>query len=303
MTGLDPATARPRPDLTFLRHRGRPTTQHLDYTHHDKGHRDQAHHDLAAVIPAGSPTDNPLDLSTPAPTSAPAPTPAPVPTSVPAPVADDLLNLSTPAPSSAPTPTSAPSAAVHRARRIRPGTPTVLTVSQPTATLTRAQSGVGALTVEAACSSAVGDLRLGCAYQLRSGESSVVQHVSGVSTAPAHTTRPVIIGGRGQYERLTIDLVQVRNIARMVVYAFSESGAVLQWGGTLVLTTFGQARIELPMDRAPVDRVVVLLSLYVVDGEIVVRAESEEIPGTVRDAVLAYGFDQVTWLDARTPLV
>ena len=123
------------------------------------------------------------------------------------------------------------------------------------------------------------------------------------ATAPAHTTRPVIIGGRGQYERLTIDLVQVRNIARMVVYAFSESGAVLQWGGTLVLTTFGQARIELPLDRAPADRVVVLLSLYVVDGEVVGRAESEEIPGTVRDAVLAYGFDQVTWLDARTPLV
>lgn len=294
MSWRDPATARPRPDLTFLRHRGRPTTQHVDYTHHD-----QPHHDLASVAPAGPSTDNPLDLSTPAPTSAPAPTPVPTP----APVADDLLNLSTTPPTPAPAPTSAPTPAVHRARRIRPGAPTVLTVSQPTATLTRVQSGVGALTVEAACSSAVGDLRLGCAYQLRSGESSVVQHVSGVSTAPAHTTRPVIIGGRGQYERLTIDLVQVRNIERMVVYAFSESGAVLQWGGTLVLTTFGHARIELPLDRAPADRVVVLLSLYVVDGEIVVRAESEEIPGTVRDAVLAYGFDQVTWLDARTPLV
>ena len=45
----------------------------------------------------------------------------------------------------------------------------------PTVTLNRVQSGVGALTFEAVASAEVGDLRLGCAYQLRSGLSSTVQ--------------------------------------------------------------------------------------------------------------------------------
>ncbi|MEO6702936.1 MAG: hypothetical protein ABI140_08135, partial [Jatrophihabitantaceae bacterium] len=77
----------------------------------------------------------------------------------------------------------------------------------------------------------------------------------------------------------------------------------LNWGGTLVLTTFGQVRVELPLDRPPSPRVGVLMSLYNVAGEFVVRAEMEEFPGSIRDAVSAYGFEQITWLDPRTPLV
>ncbi|MGI8665801.1 MAG: hypothetical protein ACR2N4_07205 [Jatrophihabitans sp.] len=169
-------------------------------------------------------------------------------------------------------------------------------------TLTRLQSGVGVLQIEAACSPAVGDLRLGAAYQLRTGVSSVVQHASGVRTAPPASSRPVIIGARGQYEQLTIDLVQVRDLDRLVIYAFSESGATLNWGGTLVLSTVGQARVDLPLDRPASAQVSVLMSLYNVAGELVIRAEMEELAGSVRDAVSAYGFDRITWLDPRTPL-
>jgi uncharacterized protein involved in tellurium resistance len=188
-------------------------------------------------------------------------------------------------------------------RRARSGPPTLLSPKEPVVTLTRIQSGVGVLRIEAACSPAVGDLRLGAAYQLSSGTSSVVQLAGGPRTAPPTGHRPVISAERGQFEALTIDLVQSRSLERMIVYAFSDSGAVLNWGGTLLLTTFGQARVELPLDRPPSARVSVLMSLYNIDGEFVVRAEMEEFAGSVRDAVAGYGFDRIAWLDQRTPLV
>jgi hypothetical protein len=191
----------------------------------------------------------------------------------------------------------------RRVRRATAGVPAILTAKDPTVTLSRIQSGVGILSLEAACSPAVGDLRLGCAYQLRSGVTSVVQAASGVVSAPPHSDRPVIIGGHGHFEQLTIDLVQSREIERLIVYAFSDSGAVLNWGGTLVLTTLGQARVEVPLDRPPSPYPTVVLSLYDIHGEYVLRSEMEEIPGSVRDAVVAYGFERITWLDNRTPLV
>ncbi|HET6208785.1 MAG TPA: hypothetical protein VFD94_00305, partial [Jatrophihabitans sp.] len=188
-------------------------------------------------------------------------------------------------------------------RRARPGPPTILTPKEPVVTLTRLQSGVGVLRIEAACSAAVGDLRLGAAYQLSSGTSSVVQLAGGPRTAPPTGNRPVIIAQRGQFETLTIDLVQSRSLERLIVYAFSDSGSALNWGGTLLLSTFGQARVELPLDRPPSARVSVLMSLYNIDGEFVVRAEMEEFAGSVREAVAGYGFDRIAWLDQRTPLV
>ena len=240
---------------------------------------------------------------------------SPAPVSVSAPVADNLLDLSAPAsaPPSQPLPAAsqpAPEASrPHRRaadsapRRVRTDNPAILSPKEPVVTLTRLQSGVGVLRIEAACSPAVGDLRLGCAYQLRSGVSSVVQLAGGPRTAPPGANRPVITADRGQFELLTIDLVQSRSLERLIVYAFSDSGGQLNWGGTLLLSTFGQARVELPLDRPPSTRPAVLLSLYNIDGEFVVRAEMEEITGSVRDAVAAYGFDRIAWLDHRTPLI
>jgi len=177
---------------------------------------------------------------------------------------------------------------------------TILTARAPTVTLTRLQSGVGVLTFEAACSDAVGDLRLGCAYQLVSG-ATMVQHASGAASAPPSTS-PVVIGQRGRYEKLALNLTRIREVSRLVVYAFSDSGRTLTWGGTLVTTTAGHNRIELSLDRPPSQGVLVLQSVYNVAGELVLRAEAEEIPGTVRDACLAFGFDRIMWVDASTPL-
>jgi len=123
---------------------------------------------------------------------------------------------------------------VHRDRRIAAGQQQLLTVTTPTVTLTRVQSGVGHFEVEAVCSREVGDLRLGAAYQLTTGETSTVQYAGGERFAPASARRPVLLAGRDQYEHLSIDLRQVRRLERLAVYAFSESRTPLAWGGTLV---------------------------------------------------------------------
>jgi len=167
--------------------------------------------------------------------------------------------------------------------------------------LTRVQSGVGELSIEAVCGSDVGDLRLGAAYQFASGTTSTVQQSGGNRFAPS-SRRPVVVGGHDEYEHLRVDLRQNRELERLAVYAFSESRTPLNWGGTLVVTTFGGARVELPLEKLQPGKVAVLVSIYNVDGEFVVRAEMETIDGDVREAARAYGYDRITWRDDRTPV-
>jgi uncharacterized protein involved in tellurium resistance len=190
---------------------------------------------------------------------------------------------------------------VHRDRRIRAGQHQLLDIAAPTVTLTRVQSGVGQLEIEAVCSPAVGDLRLGAAYQLAGGVSSTVQYAGGNRFAPS-SRRPVIVGGRDDYENLRIDLRQIAVLERLAIYAFSESRTPLTWGGTLVVTTFGRARIELPLETLHPGTVAVLMSMYNLDGELVIRAEMETISGDVREAARAYGYDRITWRDDRYPV-
>jgi uncharacterized protein involved in tellurium resistance len=190
---------------------------------------------------------------------------------------------------------------VHRDRRVRAGQQQLLSIRNPTATLTRVQSGVGQLEIEAVSSPQAGDLRLGAAYQLTGGVSSTVQYAGGNRFAPS-SRRPVIVAGRDEYEHLRIDLRQVRSLERLAVYAFSESRTDLTWGGTLVVTTFGGARIELPLETLFPGRAAVLMSIYNLDGELVIRAEMETIKGDVRDAARAYGYDRITWRDDRNPV-
>ena len=88
----------------------------------------------------------------------------------------------------------------------------------------------------------------------------------------------------------------------MIVFGFSESAQELRWGGTLIVTALGGARVELPLDLPASTGVSVFLSVYNVAGEFVLRAEMETVKGAVRDACIAYGFDRISWLDDRTPV-
>lgn len=170
-------------------------------------------------------------------------------------------------------------------------------------TLTRVQSGVGTLTFEAVASAEVGDLRLGCAYQLRSGLSSTVQHLTGRRFAPpGETRRPLLLAARSQFERISLDLRQVGDLERLVVYAFAGNSQQLRWGGTLVVTTFGGDRIELPIDMPAAAAVAVLASVYNIRGQLVLRSEMDLIGTTIREAARGYGFDRITWLDDQRPI-
>ena len=165
------------------------------------------------------------------------------------------------------------------------------------------QSGVGALTFEAIATADIGDLRLGLAYQLRSGRSSTVQHQAGRRFAPpGETRRPIVLASRQQYERLVIDLRQVTDLERFVVYAFSADGGQLRWGGTLLATTFGGDRIEMPIELAPSNAVAVLASVYNIRGQLVLRSEMDLVGRTIREACRGYGFDRITWVDDSTPI-
>jgi hypothetical protein len=113
----------------------------------------------------------------------------------------------------------------------------------------------------------------------------------------------VITTARAQFDQLVVDLRQSRSVQRLLVYAVSESGAELNWGGTLVTRTFGGARVELPLDIGRHRGPVALMSLYNVDGEYVLRAETERVTGAIRDVALSFGYDQITWADPHMPVV
>jgi len=195
-----------------------------------------------------------------------------------------------------------PATPVRPVPRLAPGGRLLLTAADPAVTLTRVQSGIGTLTVEAVVSPAVGDVRLGAAWQLTDGSSGVVQPATGVLAAPAGSRRPVLRAAGDRHERLVLDLRQSRSLARLLVYAYSGSGAELDWGGTLVLTTAGGARAELPMELGRSAGPVALLSLYAIDGEFVLRAERDVVGGAARDVARAYGYDRISWADGWTPV-
>lgn len=291
-------SASPRTDLPWLRHRsaphpaagaGRPAalSDFVAGHGHHPGRPNAAGStslDLSAAPTAPSPAASAPTRVTSSATSAPA---DPVPAG-PTPGASASIRVPV---RSSPLP-----------RRVVAGRAEVLTPRAPTVTLTRVQSGMGALVVEAACSDAVGDLRLAAAYCLSDGATSVLRHDDGAATAPARGGPPVLLVQRHQFERLTLDLRQIRRLDRLIVLAFSAGDGPLSWGGTLVTTTLGGSRVEVAMDGPNGPGVVVLLSGYVVDGELVLRAEPREVSLSIREACLAYGFDRITWLDARTPL-
>jgi hypothetical protein len=296
----DPAAAPHRDDLPFLRHRSlprvRPSPAAISFDRPGRERVRPQAQSPSATAPAQSAVARVASPTAVAPVASPTAAPPP-------PAETTSLDLG--ASPRTPPPAVAVPGPVARARadaRVKARSRKALTVAAPTVTLTRLQSAIGTLTFEAACSAEVGDLCIGCAYQLRTGYSSTVQRSGGNRFAPPDSRRPVLVASREHYERVEADLRQSGDLQRLVVYAFSESRAQLRWGGTLVAETVGEARVELPLDSLRGGDVAVLMSLYNVRGEFVLRAEMETLNGGVREACRAYGFDRITWLDDRTPV-
>lgn len=295
MTLTNPTAATKRTDLPWLRQRAvprQPTTALADHA---------TTPGVAPVIeaPATSRVSTSLDLGAPVPE--PPATPAKTPSML------DLTLSDEPAPAipAAERSTARPAARSKTApaRRARPGHPEILTQKAPTVELTAVQSGVGALSITAACSDEVGDIRIGCVYQLRTTGEGIVQPAGGPDTAPATSHQPLIRHDRDRFETLTVDLRQSRELERLVVLLYSATASEpLRWGGTLLIETSGDSRIEVPLERPSSPGVLAALSIYNINGRYVLRAEQQLTNGPVREACAAFGFNRITWLDDRTPL-
>ncbi len=71
------------------------------------------------------------------------------------------------------------------------------------------------------------------------------------SAPPGETRRRSSWPTGSSTSAIAVDLRQVTDLERFVVYAFAGNGQPLRWGGTLIATTFGGDRIEMPIDLAP----------------------------------------------------
>ncbi len=200
-------------------------------------------------------------------------------------------------------PAPQPKAAARRARIARVGAAErrILTADEPTVTLTRLQSGIGALHIEAA-TPATGDLQIGALFELTDATSSTVDLATGRRSAPRQPRSPVLVARRERFEQVLVDLRRCGELRRLAVYGVAASRLPLHWSGTLVVTTFGGGRVDVPLESLPPCSTAVLLSVYNVGGEFVLRAEIDAIDGGLREAARAYGYDRISWLDDRSPV-
>lgn len=170
--------------------------------------------------------------------------------------------------------------------------PATLTPQQPTAVLTRIQSGIGALSIEIRWAEPSRGWLIGI-YQLTTGENRIIPPSDSTFTV----SDGILADHRGQYPRLTVDLQRIRHLERLLIAASASTPLT----GAMIITAYGGARIDLSVDL-PAPGVAALVSIYNVDGQLVLRAERDMVGGSLRDVCLAYGYDRITWLDPNTPL-
>ena len=183
-----------------------------------------------------------------------------------------------------------------------------LTAAAPTAALSRVQTGVGFLRAGLLLPTGAGGLRLGCAWQ-----GGATQHWTAAGLAG--TARPAV-RVHDTPEELDVDLLAVHPLARLAVLAWPDEPAAGSGhgagsghatgghaaGGLLVLRTEGGSRVDAPVPTVPVGSTAVLLTAYVVDGRLVLRAEGQTVPGGPARACAAYGYDSLRWLDDHHPV-
>lgn len=225
--------------------------------------------------------------------------PAPAPVRSPAPVSSslDLGSSSDQLPKAAPRPTTT------RHTREEPyelALPTitehhrqVLDENHRVVHLTRMQSAAGKLIISPALGAGE-HLDLACAMQTREfGESIVLGTLNRQGPDPR---RPLVrCGGQG----VEVDLRRIHSFIRFLVIGVTPQLP----GGTLVVTTYGGSRMEIALPTSRTLGAQALLTAYVVQGRLVLRAELDPFSGTLQQVCGAYGYSDLTWRDAATPLL
>lgn len=172
---------------------------------------------------------------------------------------------------------------------LSPGERRVLGPADPVVMLNRVQAGIGALRIEIA---SVHPFRLAMAY-VWNARAGIVCGPGTVHGPDAR--RPVVslVGATGA----SVDLGNVDLLDRFLLLLQAH-----QYGGALVASTVGGGRLEIPLPDEPAMGTLALMTGYRVRGALVLRAETDQITGGLREASRAYGYDEIGWLDANTPL-
>ncbi len=169
----------------------------------------------------------------------------------------------------------------------------MLGVQEHVVHLTRMQSAAGRLEITPAVASGE-QLALGCALETSDRQEAIV--LPALNRQGPDPRRPVVRCGAQGVE---IDLRRVRILSRLLVLAVTPRLP----GGTLVVRTYGDSRMEIPLPTAATLGAQALLTAYVVQGRLVLRAELDPFSGTLQQVCGAYGYTDLTWRDPATPLV
>lgn len=182
-----------------------------------------------------------------------------------------------------------------RLRGVPAGQSTQLSQLEPVVELSREQSATGTLTMRAAIPDP-NDLILVAAYELADGREGIV--VPSLRPAGPDATSPLL---RAAYD-ITLDLRGLAQLHRMFVAGLPRGSNLRMPGGTLTVTTADRARLDVPIGDEVTLGAKALLTAYVVEGQLVIRAEHDRFSGTLQQVCGAYGYTGLSWKDAFTPL-
>ncbi|RNI19020.1 hypothetical protein [Flexivirga caeni] len=213
-------------------------------------------------------------------------------------------SLSLDAPSQAP---AAPSRSPHGHTRTADhglGLPTInagerrpMTENEPVVELTRMQSAAGGLDAKVAVSNP-SEVILGLVFETGDSRESLV--LPGLSQQGPDPRRPIF---RATTSGVAVNLRRITDIHRLVLFAVPTRPSKQLPGGTVTVTTYGESRLEIPLVAGPTLGAQALLTGYVVEGRLVLRAEHDPYSGTLQQICAAYGYREISWRDPYTPLV
>ncbi|MGN6413669.1 hypothetical protein [Flexivirga sp.] len=173
----------------------------------------------------------------------------------------------------------------------------LMTEQEPVLELTRMQSAAGALEARAAVPNP-SEVVLGLVFETGDDRQSLV--LPGLSQQGPDPRRPIF---RATSSGVAVNLRRVTEVHRLLLFAVPTRPSKQMPGGTVTVTTYGGSRLEAPLVAGPTLGAQALMTGYVVEGRLVIRAEHDPYSGTLQQVCAAYGYRELSWRDPYTPLV
>lgn len=213
-------------------------------------------------------------------------------------------SLSLDAPSGAPAPVQTSPRGHARLAEHDLGLPSIraderrlMTEHEPVVALTRMQSAAGALEAKVAVPNP-SEVVLGLVFETSDGRQSLV--LPGLSQQGPDPRRPIF---RATSSGVAVNLRRIPGVHRLLLFAVPTRPSKQLPGGTVTVTTYGGSRLEAPLVAGPTLGAQALMTAYVVEGRLVIRAEHDPYSGTLQQICAAYGYREISWRDPYTPLV